>query len=102
MSIKVLMEGLPVNISDLEESCPILILTKATKITRSPTTDVSTFPPGLMLHVNFAFFSIEIIRGFTLTFMSICYAPSYSFGFIYIGKRPPLEIFKLIFNALKN
>ena len=34
MARKLLMEGLPENIPDLEENCPIFLFTKATKITR--------------------------------------------------------------------
>ena len=37
---KGIMEGLPENIPDLEEPCPIFLLNKATKIPKVPTTDV--------------------------------------------------------------
>ena len=35
------MEGLQNNIPDLEEPCPICLLTNETKITRGPTIDAS-------------------------------------------------------------
>ena len=79
MERKVFMEGLPENIPELEQPCPICLLTKATKISRGPTTDVLKFSPGFMLHVDFAFFSVESIRGFTLAFVAICSATSYPF-----------------------
>ena len=60
------MEGLQENLPDLEIPCPIFILTKADKIPRGPATDVSKFAPGFMLQMNFAFFDVESIRGFTL------------------------------------
>ena len=47
------MEGLPENLPELEEPCLICLLTKATKIPRGPTTDVSKFAPGLMLQMDF-------------------------------------------------
>ena len=46
MKIKGLTEGLPENIPILEEPCPIFILTKAIRIPRGPTTDVSIFSLG--------------------------------------------------------
>ena len=49
------MEGLPENHPDLEEPCPIFLLTKATKILIFPTTYVLKISPGFMVHMNFAF-----------------------------------------------
>ena len=65
---KGLMEGLQENLPELEETCPIYLLTKETKITRGPTTDISKISPGFMLQMNFSFFYVESIRGFTSTF----------------------------------
>ena len=61
MARKGLMEGLPENIPELGDPCPICLITTATKINRGPTTDVSNFSPGFMLHMDFAFFNVEII-----------------------------------------
>ena len=66
------MEGIPENLTGLEEPCPIFLLTKATKIPKDPTTDVSNFAPGFTLQMDSAFFNVEIIRGFTSTFVSVC------------------------------
>ena len=74
MARKGLMEGLPENLPEFEEPCPIYLLTKVTKIPRDPTTDVSKFPPGFILQMDFAFLNVESIRGFTSTFVDICYA----------------------------
>ena len=65
------MRGLTENLPELEESCPICILTKATKIPRGPTIDVSKFAPGFMLQMDFSFFNAESICGFTSTFVAI-------------------------------
>ena len=91
MARKGLMEGLPENFPELEEPCPICLLTKETKISRGPTTDVSKFTPGFMLQMNCVFFNVESIRWFTSTFVAICSATSYPFGFPSISKRPPHE-----------
>ena len=76
MTRKVLMDGLPENISDLEEPCPICILKKATKITIGPTTDVSKFVPAFILKLDFSFFNVESIRVFTSDFVDIFSATS--------------------------
>ena len=56
------MEGILENITELEEPFPICLLTKATKIPRGPTTDVSKFATGFMLQIYFSFFNVESIR----------------------------------------
>ena len=71
MARKGLMEGLPENLPELEEPCPICLLTKATKISRGPTNDVSKLAPGFMLQMDFAFFNVESISEFTSTFVAI-------------------------------
>ena len=96
------MEGLPENLPELEEPCPICLLTKATKITIGPTTDVLKFSPGFMLQMDFSFFNVEIIRGFTSTFVAICSATSYPFGFPSISKHPLLEILEFLVTTLRN
>ena len=77
-------------------------MTKTTKIPRGPTTDVSKFAPGFMLQMDFAFFSVESICGFTSTFVDICSATSYPFGFPSRNKRPPLDILKFLVATLRN
>ena len=88
------MEGFPENLPELEETCPICIMTKATKICRGPTTDVSKLSPGFMLQMDFAFFNVESIRGFTSIFVDICCTTSYPFGFTFRSKLPPLDILR--------
>ena len=55
-----------------------------------------------MLQMDFAFFNVESIRGFTSTFVAICSATSYPFGFPSRSKRPPLENLKFLVTALRN
>ena len=87
---------------DLEEPFSIFLLTKATKIPRSTTIDVSNFAPVFMLQMDIEFFNIEIICGFTSTFVVICSATSYPFGFTSIIKRLPLGILKFLLAKLRN
>ena len=71
MRRKELMEGLLENLYELEEPCNICILTKATKIPRGLTTDVSKFATVFMIQIDFSFFNVESIRGFTSTFVAV-------------------------------
>ena len=102
MARKGLIEGLTENLPEVEEPCPICIFTKATIISRGPTTDVSKLASGFMLQMDFAFFNVESIRGFTSTFVAICSATSYPFGLPSRNKRPPLDILKFLVTTLRN
>ena len=55
-----------------------------------------------MLQMDFAFFNVEIIRGFTSTFLAICSANSYPFGFPPRSNRPPLGVLIFIVTILRN
>ena len=59
-------------------------------------------PPGFMLQMNFSFFNVESIHGFTSTFAAICSATSYPFGFPPRSKCPPRDILKFIVTTLRN
>ena len=78
---KGLMKGLITNLPDLEEPWPIYLVNKSSKITRGPKIDVSKFAPGFMLQMDFEFFNIERIFGFTSTFVDIYSSTSYPFEF---------------------
>ena len=52
--------------------------------------------------MDFAFFNVEIICGFTSTFVAIFFATSYPFGFPYRSKSPPLYILKFLVTTLRN
>ena len=54
--------------SYLEETYPILILTKSTKITRGTTIDVSNISPGFIIQTDSLFFDVEIIHVFNSSF----------------------------------
>ena len=55
-----------------------------------------------MLQIVFSFFNVEIIRGFTSTFVAICSATSYLFEFPYRSKRSPLETLKFLVTKFMN
>ena len=76
--------------------CTVFILNKAAKINIGPNIYVSTLSPGFIIQLGFLCFNVEIICGFILTFVSICYANSIPFGFTFI------IILKLLVTTLKN
>ena len=80
----------------------IFLVTKETEIPIGTTIDVSTPPPWFMLQLGFIFFNVEIIHGFTLTFVDICYDTSYPLGFTYIIKLTTLDILKFLVTTLRN
>ena len=52
--------------------------------------------------MDFASSNVEIIRGFTSTFVAICSDTSYPFGFKSRSKLPPLDILKFPVTTLSN
>ena len=77
---KVLVKVMTINLPDLEQPCPIFLLMRETIIPRGPNIDVSKFSPGFMIQMDFSSLNVEIIRGFTSTFVDMCYATLYPFG----------------------
>ena len=55
-----------------------------------------------MIQMDFTFFNVESIRGFTSTFVYIRSATSYPFGFLSRSKHPPIDILKFIVTTLSN
>ena len=64
--------------------------------------DVSTFPPGSMLRMDFVLLNTESIRGFTSVLVAISSTTWYSFLFPPRSKLPPLYILKFPINILRN
>ena len=94
--------GSPIKSPWIGIALPYLSLDQGKKNPRGPTTDVSKFTPGFMLQMDSAFFNIESILDFTSTFLDICSANSYIFGFPSRSKRPPLDIMKFLVTILIN
>ena len=100
MSREVLMKDLSTNNRDFEDPCPICLLTKADKISRGLNWCIT--PPRFIIQMDFVCFNIEIFCGFISTVMAICSDTSHPFGFPYMIKWTPLDIFKLLFTTLRN
>ena len=55
-----------------------------------------------MLQMDFTFLNVEIISGFTSTFVDICSVTSNPFRFPSRSKNPPLDILKFLFTKFRN
>ena len=55
-----------------------------------------------MFQIGFAFFNVEIIRGFNSNFVAIYSDTSYLFGLPSKSKNPPIEILKIPVTTLRN
>ena len=77
-------------------------MTESTIINRSATTDVSKSPPRFRLQIYVDLFNVESIRGFTSTFVDICYATSYPFEFLSRSKRTPIDTLKFLVTKLSD
>ena len=62
------MKGLPENLPELEDTCPIFLLKKATKITIVPANDVSKSPLGSCLKNILRFSMLEASADLTQRF----------------------------------
>ena len=102
MSIKVLVYSLPK--IPLTCNIPALFLywPRQLKLPEVQPLTNSQFPPRFMLQMYFTFFNVEIICGFSLSFVYIYSATSYPFIFPSIIKRLPLEILKFLGATLRN
>ena len=69
---KGIMESTPMNIHELEQSCPICLQTKETKIYIGPNIEISSFAPGFVLQMDSSYFNVESIGGFISKNMAIC------------------------------
>ena len=96
------MEGLPENFPEFEESYPIYLLTKATKIPRGTTTYVSKVSTRYMLQMDFSLFNIERIHGFHSNSLTICTVTSHPFGLQSRRKISPIDILKCLVTKLSN
>lgn len=87
-----LMTGMPTKIPNFHYSydCPICLLSKATKVPRTPYQYKEHYISGEFFCLDFSFWNVISIRGFTSSLSAICMKTRYSFVFPTRNKRPPL------------
>ena len=86
----------------IRRTLPYLSLDCDNKNENTPKNYLSNPPPGSMLQMYFIFFNAESIHVFSYTFVDICSATSYPFGFISRSKWKLLYTLKPLVNTLKN
>ena len=97
--------GLPGDITKFydEYSCPICLLTKATKIKRNKMAP-SRLPhkKGDYLCMDYSFWNTTWIRGFTSFLSVVCMTTRFSFAFLTRYKRPPLATISSLILTLRK
>ena len=81
-------------------SCFICAKSKAVKKNRGPPVDKSHLRPFERLHIDFSFFGVTSIRGFTSALDITCGATSYPLGFPGKAKTPPIETVKWVISTI--
>ena len=89
-------------LKDFHCSCAVCNIAKATKIPRGKVTDVTKLPPFQRLHVDFSFFGVTSIRGYTTALDIVCASTSYPFGFLTKSKSPPLTLFSWFVHTVRT
>jgi hypothetical protein len=89
-------------LKDFNCSCAICNLTKATKVPRGKLVDVTKLPPFQRLHVDFSFFGVTSLRGYTTALDIACGSTSYPFGFPTKSKTPPLILFEWFVKTIRS
>jgi hypothetical protein len=83
-------------------SCFICNLRKADKLPRGNLVDKTQLAPFQRLHIDFSFFTIKSIRGFTSSLDVECGSTSYPFSFPTKNKAPPLDPIRFTINTLRS
>ena len=89
-------------IHTLNCTCTICARTKTNKLPRGKDVDKSKLKPFNRLHLDFAFYGVTSIRGFTAALDITCGATSYAFGFPTKAKTPPLDIVQWSINTIRT
>ena len=102
---KDLLTDLPPGLKDITSfdcTCWICNLRKANKIPRGQLVDTTPLAPFQRLHIDFSFFTVTSIRGFTSALDVACATTSYPFGFPTKSKAPPIELLRWLLGTLRS
>ena len=96
------LSNLPSHLKELSHICPICAKCKLTRLPRNPPLPVSMLRPGQMLQMDFGFYNVKSVRGFS-SFLSVdCVQTKYSFAFCTRRKRSPIDIIRWILSTLSK
>jgi hypothetical protein len=100
--LKDLPKTLHNNINKFDCSCFICNLRKADKLPRGRLVDTTPLAPFQRLHIDFSFFTVKSIRGFTSSLDVECGSTSYPFSFPTKNKAPPLDAVRFTITTLRS
>ena len=95
------IKGLPKRIPKLQVPCPLCRIAKGTTIPR--VLQDNTVPPiGTRLHLDFTFFNVTSIYGYTAGLLAIDATTRMTWGFPTRSKRPPVHILRFLIRVLRK
>lgn len=96
------LKNLPSKLQELPFACPICVKCNQPRLRRNPPLPINMLRPGQMLQMDFAFFNVQSVRGFTSYLSCDCVLTKYSFRFCTRRKRSPVDIIRWILLTLKK
>ena len=98
------LDGLPKHCTNkIQKSpCTICYTVKMTTINKGKIVDTSNLQPGELVHMNFAFYNVNPINGFTSVLAVVCAKTRMLRLFLTAPKRAPVHIICFILKTLKN
>ncbi len=94
--------GLPCKLAPLPGRCPICDAARMTRIPRGPLADPTELPVGTMFHIDYCFFNVPSIRGFTAALIIVERTSRYLWIFPSRSKRAPIDLCLYFFNQLQR
>ena len=92
----------PKKFQTFKELCPICARGKMRVTNKGEVIDTNNYLPGQMLHIDFTFYEIVSIRGFTCVFIIVDAKTRRVWAFCTSSKRPPIHIMRFFLQQLKN
>ena len=86
----------------LNRRCPICDAAGATKLPRGPPVDTTELPVGMLFHLDFTFFNVESIRGFSSVLVIVEATTRYLWFFPCRHKSAPIDLCLFFFGHLRR
>ena len=100
-----LLKDIPNNIRHLKSfdcTCYVCSLWKSNKLPKGALVDKTLLALFQKIRIDFEFYTVKSIRGFTSALGIICSSTSYPFGFPGKSKTPPLDTFRWFISTIRS
>ena len=94
--------GLPCKLAPFPGRCPICDAAGMTRIPRGPLRDTTELPVGIRFHIDYCFFNISSIQGFTAALIIVKATSRYLWIFPSRSKQAPIDLCLYFFNQLQR